>query len=352
MDVPYLEVSGSSYEVGVAVGRAFSARLRAFLAFKRHQACGPGAANAAHVAEAGAVLQDWCRRRAPHLLDEMRGYAAGAGVPFEDLIWLNSGDEARARATLAAGAVDGCTGFALTPDVTGNGVLAGQSKDGPGAQNEHYIVLLMRPTDRPAVLQLVYPGMLALLGLSETGMTIGTNQIYEGTASEGMPIMLVKRLIWELDRVDQAAALLAAEGLATASNFLLCDAHGQATCVEVKGSDFARINLDDGMLIHTNHYLSEALGGNEDDGAIAAHRSHERRARLAELLRQRRGRITPSAVFDCYRDHDGWPHSICAHQTPNDIHRTTAVLVAEPQVKRLHVSTGQPCWNEPTTYQL
>ena len=156
MDVPFLEVSGSSYEMGLAVGRAFSARLRAFLAFKRNQACGPGTASTAHVAEAGAVLQDWCREGASHLLDEIRGYAAGAGVTLDDLVWLNSGDEARARATLAPS--DGCTGFALTPDVTGDAMLAGQSKDGPGAQNEHYIVLLMRPTDRPAVLQLVYPG--------------------------------------------------------------------------------------------------------------------------------------------------------------------------------------------------
>ena len=311
---------------------------------------GPAAPHPEHYEQAGARLLDWCRRLAPHLVDELHGYADGSGVPFDDIVYINCGDEARARAALSTG--NGCTAFALTADVTGGSILAGQSKDGPGPQYDHYIVLTSRPRGRPAVLQLVYPGMLALFGLSETGMYVGANQIYEKTTFGGMPVMLAKRLLWELDSVDKAAELLASHGLSTANNFLLCDGRGQAACIEVKGPDCGRVDPEDGVLVHTNHYLCDALRGGENEAAIDRYQSHQRRNRLTRLLRERQGRITPSVVFDCYHDHDGWPRSICTHRTCDEYYSTTAVLVAEPRAGRLHICVGNPCRNRPKAYQL
>lgn len=347
MHVPFLDVSGSSYEVGLAVGRAFRQRLQAFVAFKRAQAADwDGAAAAA----GGAILREGCDRHAPHLLEEMRGYADGAGAAFDDIVRINSGDEARARVTAADD--DGCTAFALAPRLTGHGALAGQSKDGPGPQERHYVVLRMRPAGRPAVLQLTYPGMLAVFGLSETGMYVGANQIYDGTTFAGMPVMLAKRMLWETQSVDEAARLFADHGLSTASNFLLCDGRGRATCVEMKGSRCGRVDPEHGLIVHTNHYLCANLRGGEDAASIARYRSRQRRDHLTQLLRRREGDITPAFLFECLGDHDGWPRSICAHRTPDEHYGTTAVLVAQTQAGRLHVCIGRPCRNRPRTHAL
>ncbi|MAE64739.1 MAG: hypothetical protein CMJ18_10775 [Phycisphaeraceae bacterium] len=347
MNIPFLEVSGSSYKIGVAIGSAFRERMQAFVAFKRAQSADWGGAAAT---EGAGILQDWCGRMAPHLLDEMRGYADGADVSFEDVIRINSGDEARARATSAGS--DGCTGFALAPQFTGHGALAGQSKDGPGPQDEHYVVVLMRPADRPAVLQLTYPGMLAVFGLSGTGMFLGANQIYDGTTFTGMPVMLAKRLTWETSSVDEAASLFSAHGLSAANNYLLCDGQGRAACLEVNGANCVRIDPEDGMIVHTNHYLCEALRGGENETSIEAYRSRQRRARLIELLRSQRGTATPSSIFDCYRDHDGYPRSICTHRLPAEHYGTTAVLVAETRTRRLHVCLGNPCRGRPKAFAM
>lgn len=60
MPPPHLEASGSSYDVGLAVGRAFKERLHAFVAFKRAQAMDWDGTAAK---EGGEILQDWCGRR-------------------------------------------------------------------------------------------------------------------------------------------------------------------------------------------------------------------------------------------------------------------------------------------------
>ena len=153
---PVVDAAGSPYEVGrlhgaaVAgmVGAEVEARLGGLdrdVAFR-------------HVAGVEAFVKGW----APHLLDEVRGIADGAGIDQRAALWLQWG----MRAPQA------CTAFAVGPEFTGDGtVYAGQTKDtGPGA-NERSIVLKVRPTGLPAVLSFSYAGHLAQIGISSTGVS-------------------------------------------------------------------------------------------------------------------------------------------------------------------------------------
>lgn len=350
MEVPFLDASGDAYEIGETIGRTFADRLRAFIGFKQEVLRKDTQNQRSVLEQASARFLKWCRQCGPHLIDEMRGYADGAGVSLDDVVMMNCGDEARACATAASS--EGCTAFALAPQATGGPVLAGQSKDGPGPQWDHYVVLRIRPKNRPALLQLAYPGMLALLGMSETGMCICTNQIHDGVRSDGLPVMLIKRLAWEIESVADVERLIQVHHAATASNFLLCDRSGNAICLELRGEHYGRVDMDDGILIHANHYLTESLRGHEDPVRVAAHGSPLRQSRLAALFNQRRGRITVSDVFACYRDHRGYPNAICAHESTDEYRGTTAVFVAEPQAGLLHVNVGRTCQNHPQTYAL
>ena len=111
-------------------------------------------------------------------------------------------------------------------------------------------------------------------------------------------------------------------------------------------------NFAHGHLVHSNHYLCDKLRGHEDEKAIKEFCSKQRVERLTELFEQQRGRISAEMVFNCFRDHSGYPRSICTHETEQSDYATTAVLVAEPQYNRLHISTGRTCQNAPVTYQL
>ena len=347
MDVPFFDVSGSAFDVGLAIGKTFQDRIGILIA--RAERMQKDVAPAI-VQDAKERLASWCRRLAPHLLDEMRGYAEGACATVDDILRINSTDQARSSAGSAE--TEGCTGFALLPQATGGPLLCGQSKDGDGPLWEHYIVLGSQCDGHPKVLQLGYPGYLALLGISETGMAICTNQIYDGVDYDGLPTSVLKRLAWDAGTVAEVEKLVAAHGIGSASNFMFCDRHAGAMCLESRGEIVQKVEPDDGVMVHTNHYLSDGVRGHEDESAMAASASHHRRARLLELFAARRGGITVADVFECYRDHEGGVRGICSHATDDSPYQTTAVLICESRTGRLHVTAGNSCQAEPTCYEM
>ena len=349
---PFLEIVGSAYDIGLAIGRKFRELIQSFVAAKHQELSSewPSSSAISGAEQTRQEFLDWCHKLLPSAVEQMRGYADGAGVSFENIVTVNCCDEIRSHQITSHG--DGCTAFALDSAFTGGPVLAGQSKDGPVAQQERYVVLLTRPKDAPAVLQIAYPGMLALLGMSECGFCVFTNRIYTGAVTSGLPLMLLKLLAWRMDRVEQIEPIIAKHGTSAAANLMFCDRFGHASCFEVRGASYGRCDSRDGILVHTNHYLCDELRGDEDEELIKEFRSKDRLERLTELFGQQRGRINPEAVFDCFRDHAGHPRGICAHETRESAYGTTAVLVAEPQHGRLHISTGRTCQSTPVTYQL
>ena len=126
-----VDAVGSPYEVGRVHGAAVAGMIQAEVEAR----LGGQDRDAAfrHVAGVEAFVNRW----APHLLDEVRGIADGAGIDRRAALWLQWGMRAP----------EACTAFAVGPEFTGDGtVYAGQTKDtGPGA-NERSIVLRVRPT--------------------------------------------------------------------------------------------------------------------------------------------------------------------------------------------------------------
>lgn len=331
----YFEASGTAHAIGCAIGKAFAGQIRELVRHKRVALQVDTSAGRQAVDVAGGMLVSICHRVAPYLLEEMRGYANGAEVPFDDIVLLNCGDEARNLLNTGA-PMDGCTAVAIGSGRTGNGLLAGQSKDGPPFQAQYLIVLLTRCNNRPALLQLCYPGMLALIGLSDTGMTLFTNQIHDHTNHvDGLPVMVFKRLAWECDLLDQVEALLQRRGAATAANYTFASADGRACCFEVRGNEYVRIDMADDLLVHTNHYLAPHLQGAESTEKIKQQRSHERLARMQQLIDGAKTKPDIDALLACFADRQGDPYGIWAR---GDDHCTNALVVAEPTLRRVHVS--------------
>ena len=95
MTVPFIQATGNPYEIGHSIGRAFPEQIAALSA--RVDAIQKDV-SAGAIDTAVGRLVSWSERLAPHLLDEMRGYADGADVPLDTILRMNSTDEARAQA--------------------------------------------------------------------------------------------------------------------------------------------------------------------------------------------------------------------------------------------------------------
>ena len=107
------------------------------------------------------------------------------------------------------------------------------------------------------------------------------------------------------------------------------------------------------VVVHTNHFRSPRFSPQErllDSLPDSPSRSERMRA----LLLAEHGRITLETVKRCLRDHsgpEGPEGAICRHE-PQRPMKTIASIIAEPDAGRLHVTRGNPCAGEYTTYSL
>ena len=193
---------------------------------------------------------------APHFVEEMEGFAAGAELSFDDVLLLNVRDELLTERMPRA--VEGCTSFGCHGDVTRSGhPILGQTKDTASISREIYVVAAFYQQDRPDLLQVAYAGEFGVFGCSSSGMSIFGNSLYvKHPPPGGLPLSLFRRLSLEADSVAEVIALIEKHGLATPGNFTIGDRTGRAAAIENTDGGHAVVEARDGILVHANHIVS------------------------------------------------------------------------------------------------
>jgi isopenicillin-N N-acyltransferase-like protein len=294
-------------------------------------------------------------RHCPHLLDEVRGLAEGAGVPLAEALAV------QVRGELGPVSAEACTTFVVSGRGTVTGrVLIGQNSDMDPEIGEFGYVLRLEPEGKPTLLMWTFGGMLGYHGLNAAGVAHFANALGGGPAWRfGLPHYPVKRLMLEQHTVDEVLGVLRQVPVCSSGNYVLCDGHGCIADVELTAEGFALLPGEgEGFLAHTNHFLCGPCAGPASDAASVPD-SFPRLRRMRELLRSRFGRLTVEDLKRFLADHAGEPTSICRHPHEGPDHpsvsargRTVASLIAEPAAGRLHVARGNPCGAAYTSYGL
>jgi isopenicillin-N N-acyltransferase-like protein len=335
---------------------------------------------------------------APHLVEEIRGLAAGARISFAEALLCNVRGEVnglippapprpetrgradaetrrapsrpigdrrvpasdRLRVRGEAGWGDGCTAFAFGRSVTRHGdVLAGQNSDqGPDAIDVS-VVLTVEPDDAPPLVIFTHAGEIGYHGMNGAGVAHFANAVPPaGPWRRAMPHYLMKRVLLEQARVEDCLALLRRARVASPANYVLADRSGRLLDVEMALDRVEVVEPRDDVVVHANHYehpalthLNAAASGLANwVGDTPLERSTCRSERLAALAGASRGRLDVELVKRALADHAGDRATICAHDASYMV--TTASLIAELEHGRLHVSYGNPCQGSWTIYQL
>ena len=336
-EFPVVDAAGSPYEVGRVHGAAVAGMVRAEVEVR----LGGQDRDVAfrYVADVQTFVKGW----APHLLDEVRGIAAGAGIDLRAALWLQWG----------MAAPEACTAFAVGPDYTGDGsTYAGQTKDtGPGA-NERSIVLKVRPDGRPAILSFSYAGHLAQIGICSTGVSLWGMSLYIDRRGGGDGPLL-KRMLLECDSVAAMRELAGALSDDNSGAFGFSDADGNMGVLErLPGR---QVWLDGGRdsIGHANMIASpEPADRAMDCYPTRCPSAGARHRRVNEALAERRGGFDVAAGFAILSDQKDHPMSICRETTEVDGILTNAAIVTEPLAGRLHVTYGPPTKAKPQTVSL
>jgi isopenicillin-N N-acyltransferase like protein len=339
---PFISVSGKPHERGLQYGRAAAVRVRLSASRYGQTLRNIGYSEASQRALIRS-LEHAIGEFQPAYLDEMRGIAEGADVPFDDIVMINARTEvlakARAEHTMPADAEDedGCTGVLVLPSRSATGQLIhAQNWDWKADCVDTGIVLRVRNDDGPDFLTFVEAGGLARSGLNAAGVSITANYLESDRdfTQLGVPLSLLRRRVLEEPVFANALRVIATTPKSCSNNIMLGMAEGFGIDFECAPDEsFPLYPGDDQMIVHANHWVSPiARTKLRDTGCENSPDSYYRDWRVRQLLNAAPKvdrRAVKAALFDAF----GTPYSVCRPPRPGTRHTmtaTVAMIVMQP----------------------
>lgn len=289
-------------------------------------------------------------------VEELRGIAEGADVPFEDVLALNVRTEvmfsAKARQAAAVSGTHECSAFAILPSASADGhTLVGQNWDWLLHSFDTVVVLEARQDERPDFVTVVEAGLLAKTGFNSSGIGLATNALVtdRDVGEPEIPFHVVLRAILDAETISDALVAIQRRRRSSSANYLVAHDDGIAIDVEAAPGDFSRLNLlfpEDGVLLHTNHFLATPLDV-KDVSLWAMPDSPFRLERIRTTVAAERGRLAPGTFQRLLADHVNYPLGVCCHPDPRldlyDQGATVASVIMDLDARRMWLADGHPC---------
>lgn len=284
----------------------------------------------------------------PYLIEIMRGQAAGAGLPFEEIVAQKCFNDFTCMAM--TGLCTLCTSFAATGKATEGGkTLLGQNIDFvPDATIDF---LKIKHNDGLVQFVLSFNNWTEYT-LSSNGLGICINATFAKNHDFSLPVSGYLSRVMRQKNIGEALELLkqVARGVAY---YHLADSKGEMYGIESTHDDWQLILPERDLLIHSNHYLTERFKARDTAPGIQPD-SYERLGAGSALLERNYGHITPELVMEALADHHHYPNSICRHidETKPVSSATLASFVMVPEEGAIYIARGNPCENGFVRYSL
>ncbi|MGB6105716.1 MAG: C45 family peptidase [Pusillimonas sp.] len=267
-----IELSGSPYQCGFALGRFGAASAHDFLINSPswHSVMSwRGSETARHMA---ALVE----QHFPLILQELQGLADGLDLPFEDvLLWNCRGD-------VWSMSPDGCTTVQL-PSAKGPRIT--HNEDGDPGFAGHCGIGLFKPDNAPSFASFVYPASLPghTFAANQHGLAITVNNLRSRQVSPGVPRMVLCRALLEQASLESCRDLL--DSHPKAGGFHLSMAQkGRADLLSVEfNARGVSTRSIDRPGVHANHIIHPEMS---DFPQVITDSSRMRQARGDALLAQ------------------------------------------------------------------
>jgi hypothetical protein len=316
-----IEASGSHYEIGREIGRQTRDQVHA-LAGRLRRTSADDATTCARYAE-----YMWHVESFPFIMDEMRGLADGADLPFEVIarIQIVELDRSLPKA-------DGCTTL-IVKDA--DRTIIGHNEDGGQADD----VFMLRATypSGMRVLAVCYVGSLPGHApfVNSHGLASSCNALTPTDFRVGEPKRVFCRRVMDAAGIDEAVETLTGSIRAQGENFVL--AHGERIAgVEASATDL-RVTEIAANDYHCNNYVHPDMLQYEGSDA-----SSETFIRSAEAQRVCGGLHTVSDLHAALSSHANHPDCFCRHNGG----KTLACVYFDCTEKRILIGHGPPCQAE------
>jgi isopenicillin-N N-acyltransferase-like protein len=285
---------------------------------------------------------------APGHAEEIAGIAAGAGLTVEQVASVNARTEILVAAN-PTGQTECSTVVSLPP---GRPPVAVQTWDWYDAMSDGWFAWTVPHPDGRVVRTVTEFGMLAKVGVNDRGVAVMLNMLNHAanievvaTGEVGHPVHLLARAILDdAASTREAVDIASAARTSAATSLTVVDTAGDAVSVELFPGGAGLVEPTDGLLVRTNHFVSDA----GRDGCLASTIGVSTELRRDHLLDTFAGRRPGSAseVLEAMHHHlpDG---GVCRHPlTDTDPvlwHRTLATVAIDVRARTLDVRADGPC---------
>lgn len=359
---PLIDLSGSPRERGRQHGQGASDRIKRGIAMYAESLLASGV--------------DWkqLERRAEAMVpaveafdatyvEEMRGIAEGANVPFAGIMLMNARTEmvsAARRQQATRHFPDGCTAAFALPEASADGVLLhGQNWDWRAECAETGVVLRIHRDDGPDILTFTEAGGLARSGLNSAGIGLTANALEcdrDYQRGPGVPLPFIRRKVLEAEHLALAVRTIFSTAKLGSNHMAISHCGGEAFGFECAPDETFWVAPDQGLYVHANHWISEAARAKvKDTGLQETPDSIYRDKRVREYLAPRRGKLTLEDFRQAFFDGYASPYSVCRPPRPNNrgaMVATAAMVLMRPGEGHLEVCP-MPAFNRNfTTYTL
>lgn len=342
--IPAIEVRGTHRQVGQQIGEQMKSQIQVMLSELRSSLI-QGVSWKEMLFQSSLYLA-YSRAVYPQYIDELKGIAEGAQVPFEE-VFLSMCEELWETAAWRNNAVRiprGCTDFAARGRATLDGhTLLAHTNDLSEETEQDLVILRVQAGEEPEFLGVSAGGVGFSAGFNAAGISLTGNQVDNNDIRPGVPRLLVVRAILAARRLGEAMDACLMPQRASSYNNILADKYGEVYSMEGSATDCEPLYIKGDILAHANHYTSAPMRRFESDrneigGSVIRHN------RAMRLLRENYGQLSMQLFVELLADHANYPASICKHMGETV---TVFSMIIDLNLLTAWIGRGRPC---ETTY--
>ncbi len=367
--IALLTTEGDAHDCGIAHGRRFAREIADNVETYLRRFAASGLDRDAAFGEAERWRQA-IDAQSPGYAEEMRGIAEGCGQSETAIALLNAryelaftlfGQEAAKQGAGKRELVgpDGCTTFGLLPQATADRhAWLGQNWDWLEGVHGRTFVLRARRKGKPSFVALTEAGIAGgKMGVNECGIGLVENGLassHDGRHPYRKPFHVRCREVLDADRPAEATRPVTDMPRTCSANFVIGAAGGPIVDLESSPDHVSRLDPQDGIITHSNHFLTPGHGESllEKISPNTLYRADRMRA----LLERGRGVLSFADMRAAATDHFGAPYAICRHPDAREpsARRTMTVgaVLIDLDARVMHVANGPPCSNEYVAFGL
>lgn len=218
------------------------------------------------------------------------------------------------------------------------------------AQKARLVILHIKPNQdgtvvRPKISLATEAGLLSKSGLNSHGVAVFVNAIKAaGVKFDALPIHVALRTILDCESRLKAIARLRSLTLGTSGHIMIADKTG-GTSLEFSHLDIIQMEMVDGQIAHTNHFLVKHDPLVVDSYIFPDSLTRQKRIilLLGQAPREVQSGMAPTETFErMLEDEEGFPTAINRKSSPIRQSETLYSFVADLNARTARIRLGRP----------